>query len=62
MTKTTKITSVNVRIDDELKARIAALAEVQGMTISELVRGWFIECVELEEDALEQELREISAE
>lgn len=51
-----KITSVNVRIDDELKARIAALAEVQGMTISELVRGWFIECVELEEDALEQEL------
>lgn len=59
-----KITSVNVRIDDELKARIAALAEVQGMTISELVRGWFIECVELEEDALEQELanREIFSE
>lgn len=51
-----KITSVNVRIDDELKARIATLAEVQGMTISELVRGWFEECVELEEDALEQEL------
>ena len=51
-----KITSINVRVDDELKQRVAALAEVQGMTISELVRGWFIECVELEEDALEQEL------
>lgn len=57
-----KITSINVRVDEDLKNRVAALAEVQGMTISELVRGWFIECVELEEDALEQELREISAE
>lgn len=51
-----KITSINVRVSDELKERVAALAKVQGMTISELVRGWFIECVELEEDALEQEL------
>lgn len=57
-----KITTINVRVDEDLKNRVAALAEVQGMTISELVRGWFEECVELEEDALEQELREFSAE
>lgn len=53
-----KITSINVRVDDDLKDRVARLAAVQGVTISELVRGWFLECVELEEDALEQELRE----
>lgn len=53
-----KITSINVRVDDELKDRVARLAAVQGVTISELVRGWFLECVELEEDALEQELRD----
>jgi hypothetical protein len=28
------------------------------MTISELVRGWFYDCIELEENALEQELRD----
>ena len=55
-----KFSSINVRVDEELKARVAALAEVQGVTISELVRSWFIECVELEEDALEQELKEFS--
>ena len=62
MGKTIKLTSINVRVDDELKDRVARLAAVQGMSISELVRGWFTECVELEEDALEQELHEFSAE
>lgn len=52
-----KITSINVRVDDDTKARVAALAKVQGLSISELVRGWFYDCIELEEKALEQELR-----
>lgn len=52
-----KITTINVRVDEELKQRVAALAEVQGVSISELVRGWFIDCVELEEKVLAQELK-----
>ena len=57
-----KHTSVNVRVDDDLKERIAKLAKLQGMSISELVREWFIDCVELEERALADELREMEAE
>ena len=53
-----KFTTINVRVDDDLKARVSKLARVQGVTISELVRFWFTECVELEEDALEQELKD----
>ena len=53
-----KHTTINVRVDDDLKKRVVKLAELQGMTISELVREWFIECVELEERALADELRQ----
>ena len=54
-----KFTSINVRVDNDLKARVSALAKVQGVTISALVRDWFIECVELEERALAKELKEM---
>lgn len=54
--ETKKFSSINVRVDEDLKARVAKLAELQGVTISELVRYWFTECVELEEKALAQEL------
>ena len=33
-TKTSKITSVNVRIDDDLKERIAAVAAYRDITMS----------------------------
>ena len=56
--KTLKPTSINVRVDDELKARVKALARVQGVTISELARSWFEECVELQEDLLAKELED----
>lgn len=58
MKKEPKLTSINVRIDEELKNRVAALAEVQGITISEMVRDWYAECVERYERVLAQELKE----
>lgn len=60
MKKETKPTSINVRIDEELKNRVAALAAVQGRTISDMVRDWYIECVERYERVLAQELKEYS--
>lgn len=56
------VTSINVRVDADTKNRVAALARVQGITISELVRGWFFDCIELEEDVLDQELRALQEE
>ena len=55
-----KPTSINVRIEEELKNRVAALAAVQGRTISDMVRDWYIECVEHYERVLAQELKEYS--
>ena len=46
------ITSVNVRVDDETKNRIAAIAQFYEKTISELVREWFDDCIELEEGVI----------
>ena len=57
--KTAKITSINVRIDDELKERIAALAAYQDITMSQLVREWLLYIVEVEEDMVEQVKKEI---
>ena len=45
MKKEPKLTSVNVRIDEELKERISRLAAVQGISISVMVREWYEECV-----------------
>ena len=58
--KTLKPTSITVRVDADLKERVARLAQIQGVTISELARYWFAECVELEEDALAQEIANFS--
>ena len=60
--KTTKITTINVRIDDELKERIAAIAAYQDMTISQLVRGWYEYLVEIEEDMIDQVKRQLGEE
>ena len=60
MKKENKITSINVRIDEDLKARVSALADVQGRTISDMVRDWYIECVEHYEKILAHELAEFS--
>lgn len=57
--ETVKITSINVRVDDDIKARVAALADFRGITISQLVREWFLDNIEKEEELvakiLEQE-------
>lgn len=58
--KTAKITSVNVRIDDELKERIAAIAAYRDITMSQLVREWLNYCIEDEEDMIEQAKRHLS--
>ena len=47
------ITSINVRVDNETKNRVAQIAHEYDMTISELVRGWFLDCIELEEDIID---------
>lgn len=49
-----KITSINVRVDDDTKARVAALAEHYGQTISQLVREWLADCITIEEKAINQ--------
>ena len=54
MKKETNITSINVRVDIDTKNRVTAIAQEYNMTISELVRGWFNECLELEEDVIAQ--------
>ena len=54
------ITSINVRVDNETKNRVAAIAHEYDMTISELVRGWFEQCLELEENILDQVNKELS--
>ena len=56
MNKTTKISSINVRVDEELKNRITRLAAVQGITISEMMRYWYEDIVENLEDVLADEL------
>lgn len=35
------MTSINVRVDEDTKQRIAAIAAHYGITVSELVRGWY---------------------
>ena len=50
--KTSKITSVNVRIDDDLKERIAAVAAYRDITMSQLVREWFDTCIVEEEEII----------
>lgn len=54
-----KITSINVRVDENIKARVAALADFRGITISQLVREWFLDSIEQDEalmaKVLEQE-------
>lgn len=57
-----KPTSINVRVDEDLKNRVTRLAKAQGVSISELVRDWFIECVELEEKALAPYLENLDEE
>ena len=54
-----KITSINVRIDDALKERIAAVAEYRDITISDLVREWYEQCLEEEERIIEQVKKEL---
>lgn len=54
------ITSINVRVDNETKNRVAAIAHEYDMTISELVRGWFLDCIELEEDVIDQANRKLN--
>lgn len=50
--KATKITSINVRVDDEIKERVAAIADYYGQTISQLVREWLADCIAIEERAI----------
>ncbi len=50
--KATKITSINVRVDDETKERVAALADYYGQSISQLVREWLADCIAIEERAI----------
>ena len=57
--KTAKITTLNVRIDDELKERIAAIAAYRDITMSQLAREWFNDCVELEEKVINQVKKEL---
>jgi antitoxin component of RelBE/YafQ-DinJ toxin-antitoxin module len=40
------ITSINVRVDDDTKNRIAAIAAYREITISDLVREWYADCLE----------------
>ena len=54
------ITSINVRVDNETKNRVAQIAHEYDMTISELVRGWFLDCIELEEDIIDQANRKLN--
>lgn len=57
--KTAKITSLNVRIDDELKERIAAIASYRDITMSQLAREWFDYCVKEDEAIMEQVKKEL---
>ena len=52
MKKTPKITSINVRVDDDIKAKVIAIAEARGITISQLVREWFKQLTEKEDNSL----------
>ena len=56
-----KITSINVRVDDDIKARVAAIADFRGITISQLVREWFLDNIELEERLMAQILEQEKA-
>lgn len=57
--KTTKITTINVRIDDELKERIAAIAAYQDMTMSQVVREWLCYCAEMDEAVIDKVKRQL---
>jgi hypothetical protein len=53
--KASKITTINVRVDDETKARVAALAKHYDQTISELVREWLKDCIAIEERVINED-------
>ena len=52
MGKSQKITSINVRVDEDVKERILAIAKEYDMTISELIRTWYDILIEREEQFL----------
>lgn len=49
---TTRITTINVRVDEDVKNRILAIAKEYDMTISELIRTWYDILIEREEQFL----------
>ena len=49
-----KITSINVRVDDDIKERVAALAKHYDTTISSLVREWLLDCIKIEEKVIRE--------
>lgn len=54
MNKPTKVTTINVRVDDDIKDRVAALAQHYDTTISALVREWLLDCIKIEERVIAQ--------
>lgn len=49
---TPRITTINVRVDEDVKNRILAIANEYDMTISELIRTWYDILIEREEQFL----------
>lgn len=49
---TPKITTINVRVDEDVKNRITAIADAYDITISELIREWYNILIEKEENIL----------
>lgn len=48
------ITSINVRVDDETKQRIQRIADYREITMSDLVREWYADCIQQEEKIIEE--------